>query len=103
MSIHLVHDNEDDQEIVYLYKLMEGTALRSHGRHVALMAGVPEELVDRAESITRSLEKGEPIANAHSHENEKLRYRDIVDLFANFDCEKGEIGEFLAELQSMKG
>ena len=103
MSIHMEQDNPDDEEVVYLYKLIEGTAVRSHGRHVALMAGVPEELVDRAESITQSVEKGEPIANAHSHENEKLRYRDIVDLFAGFDCEKGDIDEFLAALQSMKG
>ena len=103
MSIHLVEDSPEDQEVVYLYKLTEGTAIRSHGRHVALMAGVPEELVDRAETVTRAVEKGEPIANAHSHENEKLRYRDIVDLFAGFDCERGDIDEFLAALQSMKG
>lgn len=44
-------------EIVFLHKIVEGGTDRSYGIHVARLAGVPAELVDRARIILRQLER----------------------------------------------
>jgi DNA mismatch repair protein MSH6 len=45
--------------IVFLYKLVDGVAMDSHGLYVARMAGVPESVVARAEEIKLRLAKDE--------------------------------------------
>jgi DNA mismatch repair protein MSH6 len=40
-----------DENIVFLYKLVDGLSLDSHGLYVARMAGVPESVVKRASEI----------------------------------------------------
>ncbi|ADM12392.1 MutS-like DNA mismatch repair protein [Encephalitozoon intestinalis ATCC 50506] len=45
------------KDIVFLYKLMDGTSWDSHGLYVARMAGVPEEIVERAERIKETLQR----------------------------------------------
>ncbi len=44
-------------EIVFLHKIVEGGTDRSYGIHVARLAGVPRELVDRARQILADLEE----------------------------------------------
>ncbi|MBT3813950.1 DNA mismatch repair protein MutS [Candidatus Woesearchaeota archaeon] len=44
-------------EIVFLYKLMAGGSDQSFGVHVAKLAGLPSEVISRAEEIQRILEK----------------------------------------------
>ncbi len=46
-------------EIVFLHKIVEGGTDRSYGIHVARLAGVPQEVIDRAKSILRDLEQDE--------------------------------------------
>ena len=48
---------EYDDEIVFLHKIVEGGTDRSYGIHVARLAGVPKELLERAKSILRDLEE----------------------------------------------
>ena len=48
---------EWQDEIVFLHKIVEGGTDRSYGLHVARLAGVPDELVDRAREILRDLER----------------------------------------------
>ncbi len=50
----LVREYQD--EIVFLHKIVEGGTDRSYGIHVARLAGVPNELLERARSILRDLE-----------------------------------------------
>ena len=45
--------------IIFLRKIMEGGTNRSYGIQVARIAGVPEEVIDRAKEILNNLEKGE--------------------------------------------
>ncbi|KAL6122847.1 DNA mismatch repair protein Msh6 [Nucleospora cyclopteri] len=45
---------ENDQ-IVFLYKLAEGICEESHGIYVAKLAGVPEEILNRAKTIRKGL------------------------------------------------
>jgi len=104
MTVHLDEDDRrrvDDPDVVYLYKLQPGKSSFSHGRHVAQMAGVPEELLIRAQEVTSSLNKGEPITTAHHQENDKLRYQEVVQVFQEFDVESGDISQFLHRLQQL--
>ncbi|KAJ7632274.1 muts domain V-domain-containing protein [Roridomyces roridus] len=45
--------DEEKREIVFLYKLVEGVATSSFGTHVANLAGVPLEVVERADIISK--------------------------------------------------
>jgi len=47
---------ERADEILFLHKIVEGGTDRSYGIHVARLAGVPKDLLDRAKTILSSLE-----------------------------------------------
>ena len=47
------------EEIVFLHQIVEGGTDRSYGIHVARLAGVPQEVVDRSRAILRDLERDE--------------------------------------------
>ena len=50
---------EENGNIVFLHKIVEGSASRSYGIHVAKIAGVPKELLDRAEEKLNELENND--------------------------------------------
>ena len=47
---------EHNNEIVFMHRIVPGVASRSYGIHVAKMAGMPESVVARAESVLAGLE-----------------------------------------------
>ncbi|MGL4484696.1 MAG: MutS-related protein, partial [Anaerovoracaceae bacterium] len=47
---------EDGQQVIFLHKIIEGTADKSYGIHVAEIAGIPKEMLERAESKLKELE-----------------------------------------------
>ncbi len=47
---------EWQDEVVFLHKIIEGTADKSYGIHVARLAGVPTEVLDRSKDILAQLE-----------------------------------------------
>ncbi|PCH35419.1 DNA mismatch repair protein Msh6 [Wolfiporia cocos MD-104 SS10] len=49
--------DDEKRELVFLYKLVEGIASSSFGTHVASLAGVPEEVVERADVISQDFAK----------------------------------------------
>ena len=51
---------EHNNEIVFMHRIVPGVASRSYGIHVAKMAGMPESVVARAESVLSALEQGTP-------------------------------------------
>jgi DNA mismatch repair protein MutS len=51
-----VRVQEGDGDIVFLHKIAPGSADRSYGIHVARLAGVPREVLDRAEQVLGQLE-----------------------------------------------
>ena len=51
---------EYKKEIIFLRKLVDGAANRSYGIQVARLAGIPNEVLDRASQILETLEQ-----NAH--------------------------------------
>lgn len=48
---------EHNNEIIFMHKIVAGIANRSYGIHVAKMAGMPEAVVARAESVLAGLEE----------------------------------------------
>ncbi len=51
---------ERQGELVFLYRLARGSVDRSYGLNVARMAGLPREVVRRAQQILRGLESAQP-------------------------------------------
>ncbi len=49
--------SENDGEIVFLRKVVEGSASKSYGIQVAKMAGLPKSVVDNAEKIMHRMQK----------------------------------------------
>lgn len=47
---------EKDGNIIFLHKIVQGSASRSYGIHVAKLAGVPSSLLERAEEKLSELE-----------------------------------------------
>jgi len=48
---------EWQDEVVFLHKIVEGPADKSYGIHVARLAGVPREVVQRAQQVLSQLEE----------------------------------------------
>jgi DNA mismatch repair protein MSH6 len=48
---------DTSSQLVFLYKLVGGVASSSFGTHVASLAGVPEEVVQRAEAVSEDFAK----------------------------------------------
>lgn len=50
---------EWNQKIIFLRKLVQGSTSRSYGIQVARLAGLPDEVLDRAQQVLSNLEAGE--------------------------------------------
>ena len=59
LHCHAVEVREWQGSIVFLYKVIAGAADRSYGVHVARLAGLPANVLDRAEQILTQLEAGQ--------------------------------------------
>ncbi len=49
---------EDGHELTLMHRVAEGPTDASFGIHVAKMAGVPEEVLERARKVLNNLEEG---------------------------------------------
>ncbi|CAG8546606.1 8518_t:CDS:10 [Diversispora eburnea] len=49
--------DQDRKEVTFLYKLVPGVCPKSYGMNVANMAGIPRQIVDRAEMIASKFEQ----------------------------------------------
>ena len=56
ISLHCMRIKEYNDEVIFLHEVIEGTADRSYGIHVAKLAGLPIAAVKRAEQVLNSLE-----------------------------------------------
>ena len=65
---------EQNGEVVFLHKLMDGPADKSYGIHVAKIAGMPTDLLSRAATILSALEADTPVQKnvEVAEENEQL-------------------------------
>ena len=54
-----VRENRD--EVAFLYKVVPGAAQKSYGLYVAKLAGLPLDVVERAETLLAEIEAGQPL------------------------------------------
>lgn len=57
IGFHTMKVKEWERNIVFLHEIIPGVADRSYGLHVAKLAGIPESILHRAESILYELEQ----------------------------------------------
>ena len=84
-----VEVSEENGNIVFLHKIVPGSASRSYGVHVAKLAGVPEELLENAENRLYLLESGK-------HENTNISEEKPVKV------QEEQISFFLSEPDPLK-
>ncbi|MFH1552754.1 MAG: DNA mismatch repair protein MutS [Candidatus Omnitrophota bacterium] len=82
-NYHLAVQEWED-EIVFLYKVKEGSCDESFGIHVAKMAGMPSGVIARAREILDNLQKDSFLGNIRSRFSEKKNAEDKqFDFFKN--------------------
>ena len=59
LSCHTMRVKEWRDDVVFLYEVGPGAADRSYGIHVARLAGLPGTVIERAEQVLGTLERGE--------------------------------------------
>ncbi|MDR2977505.1 MAG: DNA mismatch repair protein MutS [Streptococcaceae bacterium] len=88
---------EQNGEVTFLHKISDGPADKSYGIHVAKIAGLPAELLTRADVILQKLENQSPDL-VKSDEPEQM---ELFSLSTN-EAKKSEVEEELRKLDVMK-
>ncbi|MFB4158779.1 DNA mismatch repair protein MutS [Geomicrobium sp. JSM 1781026] len=70
-NVH-VRAEEEDGNVIFLHKVEDGKADRSYGIHVAKLANLPDQVIDRAEHLLQELEQTEHRPTRHSSVHEQL-------------------------------
>ncbi|MBO8127627.1 MAG: DNA mismatch repair protein MutS [Peptococcaceae bacterium] len=65
---------EEGEEIIFLRRVEPGKSDRSYGIHVARLAGLPEEIIQRAQEVLTELEQNGGRQCASSRDNLKRRF-----------------------------
>ena len=68
-------------EIIMLHKLVPGATDHSHGIHVAKLAGMPKDVIDRAQEIQKLLERDD--AMAHRIKTKRIEEQKSLGGFSN--------------------
>lgn len=69
---------EENGKLVFLHKIKDGPADKSYGIHVAKLAGLPDDLLSRADDILNKLENQED-SNSESDKSNEIKNQ--IDLF----------------------
>ncbi|XP_064970398.1 DNA mismatch repair protein MSH5-like isoform X5 [Musa acuminata AAA Group] len=88
------------EDIIFLYRLVPGQAPLSYGLHCARLAGVPEEVVERAADILEMVKTRRPI---YRFVNQTLsakdrQYQDAVAKLLAFDTYRGDLKTFFHDI-----
>ncbi len=57
LACFTVQIKEWDNKVIFMHKVISGTADRSYGVHVAKIAGIPQEVIDRANNLLEGFEQ----------------------------------------------
>ncbi|MDR0297557.1 MAG: DNA mismatch repair protein MutS [Streptococcaceae bacterium] len=100
---------EQNGEVTFLHKILPGPADKSYGIHVARIAGLPQSLLMRADSILQKLESQEvQLAPAHQAQQLELfasepENRELTEKLAALDINQLTPLEALQKLSDLKG
>ncbi|CAI9088360.1 OLC1v1022668C1 [Oldenlandia corymbosa var. corymbosa] len=101
MSV-LKEDNKDKgvEDIVFLYKLVPGHAPLSYGLHCALLAGVFDEVIERASLIldaSLNSKHVERLVNKNISAQDE-QYKNVVEKMLAFDAVNGDLCAFFENM-----
>lgn len=90
--------SENDGDVVFLHKIVEGSASRSYGIHVAKIAGVPGQVLKTAQEKLRQLEAGSMGANnAADINNNEAAVAENTALYCAGDGASGQFENSFSE------
>ena len=92
---------EQDGEVVFLHKMMAGPADKSYGIHVDKIAGLPSELLQRADVILQALEAGHTLPD-QVPAAEPVKVQEDTQQLSLFSDVSSEEQKVLTELKTMK-
>lgn len=103
-----VSENLDD--VIFLHKIIKGSANKSYGVHVAKLAGIPENVISRANKILESFEKDsrnkltdEQQLNMSLFENSKKQItEELINQIKSIDIENITPVEAINKLYDIK-
>jgi len=79
---------EDADDVIFLHKIVAGTADKSYGIHVAGLAGVPRPVIDRARVILESLESEHLDERGHPKVPERNTRRQSQQQLSLFEADQ---------------
>ncbi|KAG7015545.1 DNA mismatch repair protein MSH5, partial [Cucurbita argyrosperma subsp. argyrosperma] len=94
------NDCTENEDIVFLYRLVPGHALPSYGLHCALLAGVPDEVIKRAAFLLDAMGNNKHVERLHNENlsaQDKL-YQDAVDKLLGLDVNKCDLSRFFQRI-----
>ncbi|VDI65653.1 DNA mismatch repair protein MSH5 [Mytilus galloprovincialis] len=97
MTLETVHDGE---ELLFLYHLVAGHTNSSYASHIALQAGLPQEIVKRGTEVSKLIRQNKPIEKVDTEgtDTQYKRSKMIVDRFLELDLENGDLISFLSNV-----
>jgi len=93
--------SEDDGNVVFLHKIVEGSASRSYGIHVARLAGVPKSVLETAQNKLNSLENSDNPVNIKDSEAKVKSAEDDSVQISMFNFKDSEIAAKIRNLDLM--
>jgi DNA mismatch repair protein MutS len=91
-----------DGRLIFLYQIIPGFHPNSYGIDVAKMAGIPEEIIQRAKEILMEKEDREKRENPHQLTLFSSDPEEILREIETLDPEKMTIGEILSAIKKLK-
>ncbi|AUS96559.1 DNA mismatch repair protein MutS [Clostridium thermosuccinogenes] len=92
---------EKGEDIIFLRKITRGGADGSYGIQVARLAGLPQEIIDRAKEILNELEDSDISKKEKKLKKMKVPLEGQIDLFAVLGSESKQENEVLEEIKNI--
>lgn len=87
-NFYLSIKEEENGEIKFLYKVLEGFIDKSYGIHVAKLAGIPMSVIERSKQILKQLEKKE--TKNYSEKQLQILFEEIKQPVVEYKSEKND-------------
>jgi len=85
------HSDEENHEVIFLYKLTDGVCPKSYGMNVANIAGVPKSIVLQAETVAAEFEKSSKIQDSELTTTNDLTMIHQSDFAYLFNAKKSDV------------
>jgi len=98
MKCYSMKIKEWNDDIIFLHEVVEGVAHRSYGTHVAKLAGLPDNVIQRAKVVLKELEEGEKSLAISSLAEDLPLFSNIPSESNSVTQNGGKLEKFLSEI-----